>query len=124
MSHEQDAEDHNLPLMIWYGMEPVVPQDPARALQLAETSGIAKLRQFIIRRAAANLDGLDVLLTWTQQRRSSDEQQMVLEQMLKAFEGQVGIKMPSAWQATYAMLSRSPDETLRAPRRSSGGLVR
>ena len=66
IAHGEDAEDHNLPLMIWYGMEPLVPQDPARALHLAETSQIAKIRQFIIRRAAANLDGLDELLTWTQ----------------------------------------------------------
>lgn len=51
--HEADKDDHNLPLMIWYAIEPLVQQDKARALKLATQTKIPLLRQFIARRAAS-----------------------------------------------------------------------
>jgi len=51
-SHAEDAQDQNLPLMIWYGIEPLVKPDIARALKFAEQTRIPLLRQFIARRAA------------------------------------------------------------------------
>jgi putative heme-binding domain-containing protein len=35
VGHADDANDHNLPLMNWYAIEPLVPLDPAWALDLA-----------------------------------------------------------------------------------------
>lgn len=52
-AHAEDADDKDLPLMIWYGVEPLVAQDSQRALKLAITSKIPLVRQFIARRAAA-----------------------------------------------------------------------
>ncbi len=51
--HADDAKDANLPLMIWYGIEPAVPTDPARATKLIERSKIPLLRQHIARRLAS-----------------------------------------------------------------------
>ena len=53
LSHAEDAKDHNLPLMIWYGVEPLVPTDKKRAIALAAKSKIPLVRQYIARRAAA-----------------------------------------------------------------------
>lgn len=53
VKHEADAEDHNLPLMYWYAIEPLVAADKDRALKLAATCRIALVRQFIARRVAA-----------------------------------------------------------------------
>ncbi len=39
VKHESDARDQNLPLMIWYGVEPLVPADRARAIQLMGGAG-------------------------------------------------------------------------------------
>ncbi|HEY7116899.1 MAG TPA: PVC-type heme-binding CxxCH protein [Tepidisphaeraceae bacterium] len=50
--HGEDAADPNLPLMEWYALEPLVPLDPKRALDLAIHSRIPKLRQFVARRIA------------------------------------------------------------------------
>ena len=52
LSHEQDANDANLPLLIWYGIEPLVDQDRTRALRLVVQSKIPLVRQHIARRAA------------------------------------------------------------------------
>ncbi len=51
--HEADKDDHNLPLMVWYAIEPLVAQDKVRALKLATTTKIPLLRQYIARRAAS-----------------------------------------------------------------------
>jgi putative membrane-bound dehydrogenase-like protein len=51
--HAEDVEDPNLPLMIWYGTEPLVTSDLARSAKLAADSKIPLLRQSIARRIAA-----------------------------------------------------------------------
>ena len=53
VAHAEDADDHNLPLMIWYAAEPAVAANPERGLELAEKAKLPKLREFITRRIAA-----------------------------------------------------------------------
>lgn len=53
LSHAEDIDDHNLPLMYWYGIEPLVPADKRRALRLAIDCKIPLVRRFIARRAAS-----------------------------------------------------------------------
>ncbi|MEK7674824.1 MAG: PVC-type heme-binding CxxCH protein [Verrucomicrobiota bacterium] len=53
LSHAEDATDHNLPLMYWYALEPVVSQDAKLGLSLMSKARIPRLRQFITRRMAA-----------------------------------------------------------------------
>jgi hypothetical protein len=50
VAHAGDAGDHNLPLMYWYAMEPVVGADPAAGIKLLTKSKIPILRQYITRR--------------------------------------------------------------------------
>ncbi len=53
IAHGEDANDLNLPLMIWYGIEPLVPTDPSRAAHLALISKIPLIREYIARRLAS-----------------------------------------------------------------------
>jgi putative membrane-bound dehydrogenase-like protein len=53
LSHAEDAKDAYLPLMIWYGMEPLVPADKTRAIQLVVKSKIPLIREYIARRVAS-----------------------------------------------------------------------
>ncbi len=50
--HGKDASDPNLPLMIWYGIEPAVAENPERAVKLAQSTKIPKIRKFVARRLA------------------------------------------------------------------------
>lgn len=52
VARADDANDRFLPLMYWYGIEPLVPADPKRAVQLLRKVKIPKLRRFIARRIA------------------------------------------------------------------------
>ncbi len=53
VSHAEDVADHNLPKLIWFGVEPLVMANPAQALDLAARSEIPLVAQFIARRAVA-----------------------------------------------------------------------
>ena len=48
---KEDATDPNLPLMYWYGIEPLIKEDRKRFITLAAKAQIPHLRQFITRRA-------------------------------------------------------------------------
>jgi putative membrane-bound dehydrogenase-like protein len=48
--HADDNKDHNLPLMLWYGIEPAVAADRKKALTLMKASKIDRLREFIPKR--------------------------------------------------------------------------
>ena len=52
-SHAEDANDANLPLMIWYGLEPLVPTNKPRAAGLMAKLKIPLVREHIARRLAA-----------------------------------------------------------------------
>jgi putative membrane-bound dehydrogenase-like protein len=51
--HAEDAADAYLPLMIWYGIEAVVPAEPQRAAALLLKARIPLVRQYVARRLAA-----------------------------------------------------------------------
>ncbi|RZL17741.1 MAG: dehydrogenase [Pedobacter sp.] len=43
VQHEEDKDDHNLPLMLWYALEPTVPVDMNRALAIAAKAKAPKI---------------------------------------------------------------------------------
>ncbi|MBM3876663.1 MAG: hypothetical protein FJ386_08100 [Verrucomicrobia bacterium] len=53
LSHAGDATDKDLPLLTWYGIEPAVAADPAKAALLLAKCQVPQVRQFITRRLAA-----------------------------------------------------------------------
>lgn len=53
LSHGEDSQDHNLPLMYWYAAEGSVAADTKRGVQLLAKSKINIVRQYITRRIAA-----------------------------------------------------------------------
>jgi putative membrane-bound dehydrogenase-like protein len=53
VAHGEDSKDHNLPLMVWYAVEPAVASDPAKAAELLGACKIPKVQEFIARRMAA-----------------------------------------------------------------------
>ena len=52
VSHKRYSADPVLPLMIWYGINPAIGEDRARAVEFLAKCQIPKIRQFIARRLA------------------------------------------------------------------------
>lgn len=107
----EDATDANLPLMLWYGIEPCVPTDPARALMLALKCELPLIRQFIARRAVdaalakgdkADLAPLVAALTLADRKAQSD----LLAGAREALRGRKSVPLPAGWPAAYARLDR------------------
>lgn len=51
-TREEDAADQNIPLMIWYALEPLVALDATRASELAKNAKLPGLADFVSRRIA------------------------------------------------------------------------
>jgi putative membrane-bound dehydrogenase-like protein len=109
----EDNTDHNLPLMIWYGVEPLAAADPQKALRIAATAKIEKVRRFIIRRAAAEAGSLPAVITALGQTSDTDQQLLMLQEISAAFEGRVDISMPESWKQTYEVLRASNQQSVR-----------
>ncbi len=57
LAHAEDADDHNLPLMYWYALEPLVAADPRQAIAMLPDVRIPLVRQFMTRRLVAVYEG-------------------------------------------------------------------
>src|SRR5690606_38132968 len=94
VTHEEDAEDHNLPTMIWLGVEPLVADDPERALALASRSRIPTVTRFVARRLV-DADRLGGLVTALQD--AGPAARHLLGGMRDGLEGRTGVEAPDAW---------------------------
>jgi putative membrane-bound dehydrogenase-like protein len=112
-SRSQDADDHNIPLMLWYGVEPLVPTDPERAMDLARKTQIPLLERYIVRRASAQNDTIAAVVATLGGVSDTATQLLLMQEMLAAFEGRVGIPMPGSWKATYDHLASSDQQSIR-----------
>jgi putative membrane-bound dehydrogenase-like protein len=100
VTHGEDANDHNLPKMIWFGLEPLVASEPTKAMNLSVESKIPMVSQFIARRLVdADLtDKLVATIGNFPTRRS------LLEGMRDALDGRYDITPPANWKGVYAKL--------------------
>ncbi|RDC62482.1 PVC-type heme-binding CxxCH protein [Adhaeribacter pallidiroseus] len=53
VQHEEDKDDHNLPLMLWYAFEPTVVTDMNRAIEIARKAKVPSVLPFTVQRVAA-----------------------------------------------------------------------
>ena len=112
----EDANDHNIPLMVWYAAEPLAAAAPERALKLAENSKLPKLLNFTARRVGAlNAPDAFAAITKSLSRLSDDAQRLdVLNGLGTALQGQRKAAMPAGWEEVEAKLSTSANPTIRA----------
>ncbi len=57
LSHTEDASDQYLPLMYWYAVEPLVPRNVRKSIELIPKIQIPIVRQYIARRLVAVREG-------------------------------------------------------------------
>lgn len=105
LSHAEDAADHNLPKMIWYGLEPLVKANPKQALELATRSRIPMVTQFIARRVV-DAGAAEMLVNTLAQ--IPQNRQTLLEGMREAVEGRSDLTAPANWKTLAAKLKNDP----------------
>ncbi|MCA9259777.1 MAG: c-type cytochrome, partial [Planctomycetales bacterium] len=109
----EDAEDHNLPLLIWYGVEPMLKNDLQWAMTFADTAKIPLLRDFTLRRLAYEREGLPKVLGALAACEKPVEQRSVLQQLVIALSSQADLTAPPEWDALSEALGASNDARVR-----------
>ena len=109
--HAGDSDDHNIPKMIWFGVEPLVPKSPERAVALARASKIPLLSRFIARRLVddGNIDPVVADLSGA----SEPALREILRGLRDGLEGKTGPNVPTNWSQAYATLSTHNDRAIR-----------
>ena len=111
-----DADDHNLPLMAWFALEPLAEQDPRRALAIALESQVPRALEFTARRVTSIATMEAVAAVLDALNRAEDERHLValLNGMNAALRGQREVPRPAAWDALEAELVRHASARVRS----------
>jgi putative membrane-bound dehydrogenase-like protein len=107
----EDANDQNLPLMLWYGVEPLVHDDTGRFVSLASRTALPTLRNHIARRVASltgdgQAKALDSLVRLLKPMTDAARRD-VFDGLFAGLEGRRSVPMPPGWPEVYPTLSAS-----------------
>ncbi|MEQ1748550.1 MAG: PVC-type heme-binding CxxCH protein, partial [Prosthecobacter sp.] len=98
LKHGEDKDDPMIPLLIWYGIEPLVAADPAVGLQLAKVSKLEKVTGFIYRRMASEEAGRKGLLALAANTKDATQRDALLATVLQAGLAGNKISKPDEWE--------------------------
>lgn len=110
VAHAEDADDHNIPKMIWFGLEPSVVKNPERALRLASESQIPLVTRHIARRLT-RADKFAPLVSAISGERAAREN--LLLGMRDGLDGRFDLEAPKGWSSLYSKLRAAGGENAR-----------
>ncbi len=115
LAHSEDAADHNLPLMYWYAMEPLVADQPKEMLAAALETKLPKLLNFTTRRIAllATTEGRDLIAEKLGALEEAAKQLDMLTGFSAALKGQRSVPMPKGWDGIETKLGASANTEVR-----------
>ena len=116
VSHVEDAADHNLPALVWYGLIPVADSQSSFLVFIAGGCELPLTRKLIARRLAEELEkepgALNTLLLISL-RRPEAFQSDILSGLADGLAGWRKATKPSAWDAFAKLIERSTNTALR-----------
>ncbi len=108
--HAEDAKDHNLPMMIWYGIEPLAKSNPSALVKLYEICQIPLVRKWIARRLMQDYDSdeqyLDALLKYNS-LKSDPVKIDLMAGISDAMNGRRKARKPVGWDSFISSMSNS-----------------
>ena len=108
--HRGDAEDKNLPSLVWYGITPMVKADPMSLVELAGVTEWPDLRRWIARSLTEQIKENprlveEILKLATEQPKGADS---LLEGIERALLGMKGFLKPVNWSLVDKQLNKNP----------------
>ena len=110
LSRGEDAQDANLPLMIWYGIEPMIAEDQGEFLSAAlEATRMSLLARFIGRRVTSTIEPTVRLESLVRKLTAlePDVQAELLSGIMEGLAGRRSVKMPTGWNEAFGVLQKS-----------------
>ena len=112
MARPEDADDHDLPLLVWYGLMPVVEAEPVRAAHLAVASRWPRTARLIAGRLAGMIedaavadgsgviaaDGISRLVAGIAAAADAAAAEPLLTGMAEGLAGRRQAPAPSGWE--------------------------
>jgi putative membrane-bound dehydrogenase-like protein len=114
LTHAEDATDHNLPLMYWFGIRDLPPSD---LVQLAKVCRIPLVTEFISRRVTEDMESkpadLNSLLALSTEKKDDAFSTAILRGLTTGFTGWRKAKKPGAWDGYSATLASIKEDTVQ-----------
>ncbi len=99
MAHQEDADDHNLPLMIWYGYQAVAAGNPEQALaDVKRHCTMPQVQDFTYRRLASGSKKQLNALCEAIAKASPFLAERMIAQLSLELQSRPETKMPRAWR--------------------------
>lgn len=111
----EDANDPNIPQLLWYAAEPLVGSDAGAAAELLEASAIPLLTRCIARRMAdgADSEGMAALVAAMGKFTSDEKAIHAVKGMNLSLSGRKNVVPPAGWGTLYVKYSSSDNAALR-----------
>ncbi|MFN4146723.1 MAG: PVC-type heme-binding CxxCH protein [Runella sp.] len=101
----EDKDDHNLPKMIWFGLEPLVLTNHSRALTLAAKAQIPLITSYIARRLT-DAGSIQEVIAALEKNPNSN----LMLGLRDGLEGRYDLKTPPNWAVVYSKLRQQKGE--------------
>ncbi len=125
MTRIEDTDDHNLPLLVWYGLMPVADADATALVDVAMTSRWPKTQRLIVRRLAEtmhdNMVPVEQLLQLITPIDDGAVRSNVVAGIADAMKGWGKAPLPASWPAFASSVREN--EALLAPSIRELGVV-
>jgi putative membrane-bound dehydrogenase-like protein len=111
LAHAEDASDHNIPLLLWYGIEPLVGADAARGLALTAVSRHPQTTDFIYRRLAGDARARSQVLSLALREQDAPRRSSLVSRVVEGVRQAGSFAAPAGWPTLVAGLRQgaSPD---------------
>ncbi|MBE7501822.1 MAG: c-type cytochrome [Verrucomicrobiales bacterium] len=115
LTRAEDRDDHNLPLMVWFAMEPWVADHPPEALAAALATPLPRILEFTTRRIASlgTPEARHLVATRLGALEDPTRQRAMLTGLEAALRGERHVPMPTGWDAVEARLGASTRADIR-----------
>ena len=114
LARAEDAKDHNIPLLVWYGIEPLVGADAARGLALAAISRHPQTTDFIYRRLASDARARSQVLSLALRERDVARRAPLVARVVEGVRQSGSFSAPEGWAALVAGLRQGATPELLA----------
>ena len=118
LQREEDADDHNLPLLVWYGLMPVADADPMSLAEMAIVARWPKTQRLIARRLAEQIaeraEPCERLLEAVVDAEDPELRRNLLAGISDGLRGWHRAPMPSNWSAVVDSTTSQSDPTTLA----------
>ena len=111
LARADDAADHNIPLLLWYGIEPLVGADAERGLALAAACRHPQTVDFIYRRLASDAGARAQVLAIAARETDAARRETLVSRVVEGVRQAGSFAAPAGWSALVAGLRQgaSPD---------------